>query len=82
MVWMKCLFTKIYVARASLQEAGVPEGPCGRQKLDMFQKVLNPACQMCVLSVDKLHMIIFKGSPADVKIIPIHIDAHYHGCVS
>ena len=52
-------------ARALLQEAGVPEGPCGMCKLDTFQKALSPAYQICVLSVDKPHMIIFKGPPAD-----------------
>ena len=66
-------------ARALLQEAEVPEGPCGMCKLDTFQKALSPAYQICVLSVDKPHMIIFKGPPADKKILPIQTDAHFQG---
>ena len=30
-------------ARALLQEAGVPERPCGMRKLDTFQRALSPA---------------------------------------
>ena len=32
--------------------AGVPEGPCGLQELEMFQKDLSPEYQIVVLTVD------------------------------
>ena len=63
--------------------AGVPEGPCGLQELEMFQKALSPEYQIVVLTVDKPHMITYKGQPtADKKILLIQVDQHYHGCTS
>ena len=41
--------------------AGVPEGPCGLQELETFQKALSPECQIVVLTVDKPHMNTYKG---------------------
>ena len=41
--------------------AGVPEGPCGFQELEMFQKALSPQYQIVVLTVDKPHMNTYKG---------------------
>ena len=41
--------------------AGVPEGPCGFQELEMFQKALSPEYQIVVLTVDKPHMNTYKG---------------------
>ena len=47
----------------------------------MFQKALSPEYQIVVLTVDKLHMITYKGQPtADKKIMLIQVDQHYHGC--
>ena len=63
------------------RQAGVPEGPCGLQELEEFQKAL-PDYQIKVLSVDKPHNIIFEGPPADKMILLIKVDDHYHGCNS
>ena len=41
--------------------AGVPEGLCGLQELEMFQKALSPECQIFVLTVDKPHMNTNRG---------------------
>ena len=61
--------------------AGVPKGPCELQELEMFQKALSPEYQIVVLTVDKPHMITYKGQPtADKKILLIQVNQHYHGC--
>ena len=48
-------------AKELLRLAGVPEGPCGLQELEMFQKALSPEYQTVVLIVDKPHMNTYKG---------------------
>lgn len=61
--------------------AGVSEGPCGLVELRKFQEVL-PDYQIKVMSVDKPHMITFKGPENHKKIMLVHVDDHYHGCNS
>ena len=63
------------------RRANVPEGPCAIPELERFQAYLT-GYQIKVLSVNKPHMIIFKGPQAPKKILLVKVDDHYHGCNS
>lgn len=62
--------------------ANAPLGPCGIEELKKFQAAL-PDYQIKVLSYDKPHCIIFKGTEdLEKKIFLIKVDDYYHGCNS
>ena len=70
------------LAKELLQQAGVPEGPCGLEELQKFQAALGSDYQLCVMSRMKPFFLIFKGPPAPDKIILLKSDEHFDGCTS
>ena len=63
--------------------AGVPEGPCGLNEMDLFQRYLSEY-QLVVVSVDHGYQIIYKGSEQaeDKQFILIKNGEHFHACHS
>ena len=69
-------------ARELHQTAGVPEGPCGLEQLEAFQRVLSPHYQLKVVCRSKPFFILFRGPDAPHQINLIKSNTHYDGCTS
>ena len=69
-------------ARELHQQAGVPEGPCGLQELQKFQRALGPSYQLLVMTRMKPFFLIFKGPSAPNQIRLLKSNDHYDGVTS
>ena len=72
------------LAKLLYEEAGVAEGPCGKEELNAFQAVLAPTYQLIVVEGLKGH-IIFKNQMFDnaPEMLPLlKINTHYHAITS
>ena len=64
------------------QAAGVPEGPCGLQELESFQKYLAPTYQLKVMTRQKPFFIMFRGPEAPHIIRLLKSGDHFEGCTT
>ncbi|PFX14180.1 hypothetical protein AWC38_SpisGene21687 [Stylophora pistillata] len=70
------------------REAGVPEGPCGREELKKLQEYLAPDYKLKVMNVHYPYCITFEGTVTAPKTIRLLFESdqegegHYHGCTS
>ena len=69
-------------ARELHQQAGVPEGPCGLQELQKFQRALGPSYQLLVMTRMNPFFLIFKGPSAPNQIRLLKSNDHYDGVTS
>ena len=69
-------------ARELHRLAGVAEGPCGLQELEVFQRYLSPHYQLKVLSRHQPLIIIFRGADAPHLIMLLKGGNHYEGCTT
>ena len=69
-------------ARDLHRQAGVPEGPCGLEELEKFQRFLSPNYQLKVLSRSTPFFMIYRGPEAPHKIMLLKGNDHYEGCTT
>ncbi|PFX13983.1 putative DNA polymerase [Stylophora pistillata] len=70
-------------------QAGVPEGPCGREELQKFQEYQAPDCRLKVMSVRYPYSITYEGKVTAPLVLRLLLESnpdggigHYHGCTS
>ena len=69
-------------ARELHRLAGVPEGPCGLEELEAFQRFLAPQYQLKVINRGHPFFMIYRGPDAPHQIMLLKSNSHYEGCTT